>query len=456
MPILSPYLSCRLYSPASRHLLLESLQPPLPRNVLDTVLDFREVSSLESLFRVLNARSNLKQNSGQTRSVAEADLNCASYRRLLAENIDDTVEEQLLKLSSILKRIHRNKRPTVKQLENSHVIAHRVAPKYLRSVNLVDPKLTANEASSTNPEWQQMFGPFLKASKVDEPTDQTIFEGYEVSEIDYIDCPPYQKDVTQLISKKKGNFTSVLAKEKPDSHKKPAFRPKGCLVSSLHEHKSAVNQMVAYGASSFITCSDDGTLRIWDISGFANYAINRSKFLFKMEFKNGSPLNFKGLVCCGSYLVTYSSVGVIYVFQCSADSALSLVCSFKSGSGRNEKAQSVITSLTALNDNLFAVALTDSTIYVYDTRMLDTSNFFVPVLKLAIPPELRTITSLDGQEMALFAGTSLGHISTFDLRFNLQVNSFSDSTSRRIVRLVFASEGLYSSGKRGFGAFFFL
>lgn len=43
------------------------------------------------------------------------------------------------------------------------------------------------------------------------------------------------------------------------------WRPKGLLVAHLHEHKSAVNRIrVSDEHSLFATCSNDGTVKIWN------------------------------------------------------------------------------------------------------------------------------------------------------------------------------------------------
>uniref|UniRef100_A0A4W3GSF6 Phosphoinositide 3-kinase regulatory subunit 4 n=1 Tax=Callorhinchus milii TaxID=7868 RepID=A0A4W3GSF6_CALMI len=45
----------------------------------------------------------------------------------------------------------------------------------------------------------------------------------------------------------------------------PGWHPKGLLVAHLHEHKSAVNRIrVSDEHSIFATCSNDGTVKIWD------------------------------------------------------------------------------------------------------------------------------------------------------------------------------------------------
>uniref|UniRef100_A0A7M4EC10 Phosphoinositide 3-kinase regulatory subunit 4 n=1 Tax=Crocodylus porosus TaxID=8502 RepID=A0A7M4EC10_CROPO len=45
----------------------------------------------------------------------------------------------------------------------------------------------------------------------------------------------------------------------------PGWRPKGLLVAHLHEHKSAVNRIrVSDEHSIFATCSNDGTVKIWN------------------------------------------------------------------------------------------------------------------------------------------------------------------------------------------------
>lgn len=447
-PMLKPYLNRPVHSLSSRHLLYDALRKPLPRNVFDTVLDVFDYRSFESLIQVLTYRNQIRQ---RQKATSNREIDGTPYRRLLAENINDEMEEQLLKLSDLLRKIHRNRRnhQHKKTGECSNVIAQRHT-KLGRVVKLLE-STPQTESSSTisNQEWQHMFGPKHSQRLGLSESSNTVIEGYEAREVDfsYFECSPYSRDVRCMLMHKKDRFLPLKISEKCQQR---AIRPKGFLVSHLQEHKSSVNQMARFGESScFFTCSDDGTIRLWDLSGFENrYVINRSKYLFKMEFSNGSAINFKGLVCCGQNLVSYTSEGIVVVFECNPQTAvISHVCSFKAGSPHSSVSP-LVTSLTVLSETTFALSLTDSTVYVYDTRSLNSTHFFVPAFKVRVAPNQRTITAIAGNEVALFVGTSHGYVAAFDLRFQLKVNYFNHPTTARIARLALTPSGLYSSGKQ--------
>ena len=368
--MLAPYLKRKVHTLSNNLLLMDSLNRAVPRNVYDAVLEIMDYKSMESLFQVLTYRHQLRHRLPQSQSV---ETDSASYRRLLAENINDHIEEQMLKMYELVSKIHRNKRNyqmvNVKKpkIALSNVILLRHCQKFVRSIKLVNSfGLPDGITPKTNQEtWQHMFGPLSNNHLIEVISEsEAVSEGKEATEVNEInysfECPPYNRDVRHLIFHKKNTFSLMTS---PSETLSKPFKPKGYLVSHLHEHKSSVNQMTRYGgidSTHFLTCSDDGTIRLWDLSGFENrHVINRSKYLFKMEFSNGLPINFKGLVCCGVYLITYTNEGIVYVFEASNQSSLSLVCSFKAGSSRSS-IPLLITSLTALSRNIFAVALTDS------------------------------------------------------------------------------------------------
>ena len=473
-PLLRPYLSRPVYSLGSRHLLYDALRRPLPRNVFDTVVDVFDLRSVESFLQVLTYRDQLRRRLKPVSTGQEVDA--APYRRLLAENITDEMEEQLLRLSDLLLKIHRNRkcyqalRRNGAQCKAGSVIAQKHT-KLGRSVKLFEcTDEEDNSATASNQEWQHMFGPRGSEQGATlfgmSENGDAVVEGQEAREADfsYFECPPYGRDVKRLLMHKRDRFQPIRLSER--LHQRP-LRPRGFLVSHLQEHRSAVNQMARFGENNnssnsssssscqqlFFTASDDGTIRLWDLSGFENrYVINRSKYLFKMEFSNGAAINFRGLVCVGQqYLVSYTSEGIVVVFQCDAQSSgvISHVCSFKAGSPHSSVSP-LVTSLTALSETMFAVSLTDSTVFCYDIRSLDSAHFFVPAFKLRVNPNQRTITAIAGSEVALFAGTSHGYVATFDLRFQLKVNYFNHPSTARIARLALTTGGLYSAGKSFF------
>ncbi|KAI2805289.1 phosphoinositide-3-kinase, regulatory subunit 4 [Blomia tropicalis] len=440
IPMLTPYLSRHIHSLSSKHLLLESLKPRLPREVLDIVFSAKDDHVLQVLFEILRNKSS--------------GLNNAPYKRLCAENIDSYMEDQLLKLSDLFTKIYRNrKNRNQNRDECGSEIEYHNYDRLIRSIHLVDPLKdigTMGGSGTTNQEWQHMFGP---RSPNEESNDlPMISDAVEAKEIEVacFDCPPSRSHVRALMVHKKTGYTPSASLPQIGTFTMEDFRPRGLLVSHLNEHKASVNAIARYGTTScFFTCSDDGTIRIWDLANFENrHVINRSKYLFKMEFSNGSPINFKGVVCCGPYVITYTNDGIIYIFE-SQESCLRLVCNFKVGSSKSS-IPLLISSICTLSSNIFAVSLTNSIVYGYDVRNIHTRQFFVPIFKVALSPHHRTITSIDGNEVILFLATATGKIAGFDLRFKLNVIEFDQTSSSnqqtvRITKIKYSPEGLYTS-----------
>lgn len=437
LPMLTPFLHRNIHSLSNKYLVMDSLNPPIIRNVYDIVMETKDGQALDILFLILQNKISAISN--------------VPYKRLVGENITPYTEGQLLKLSDLLGKIHRNRRNYLANQNRedcSNVIDH-LNYKLFRSVNLWESSKEGTVTSSVgNQEWQHMFGPRTKHSG-ESASNETVVDAHEVKEVEYsyFDCPPCARDLKMLELHKKNSFNPCAVRPLV-FHSSGSFKPKGLLISHLYEHRASVNQLAKHNANCFISCSDDGTLRCWDLSSFENrHVINRSKFMFKMEFSNGNPIHFGGVVSCGHYIVTYAHDGSVYVFE-SNETSIIPVCNFKVGCSKSS-VPLFISSICALSDNMFAVSLTNSLIYGYDIRRIQSPNFFVPVFKVQTAPSQRTITSIDGCEIVLFAGTAGGYIAGFDLRFNLKVNSFSvnsnNQTPTRIAKVRYTPEGLYTS-----------
>ena len=436
-PMLTPYLNKNIFSLSNKYLVLGSLNLPLNRNVYQIVMETKDSKVLDMFFLILQNEKS-------------SDNNNVLYKRLLGENITQCAKSQLIKLSDLICKIYRNRRNYLanQNREYSTNVSEHNLFKFIRSTNLIDSSKDFTINSSTaNQEWQHMFGPRTK-DLMEKNGDTTTLNVNEVKETEYsyFDCPPYNQDVKMLISHKKSNFNSCsVSPSVIDSNIK--FRPNGHLISHLYEHRASVNQLAKYSSTCFLSCSDDGTLRCWDLSIFENSnVLNKSKYMFKMEYFNGAPIHFHGIISCGSYIVTFTNDCNIYVFVIK-ETSIDSVCNFKVGCDRGS-IPLFITSMCALSVNIFAVSLTNSIIYGYDIRNIQSKNFFIPIFKVCISPSQRTITSLDGSEIALFAGTACGYIAGFDLRFNLKVNSFKQKSPKsglRISRVKYTTEGLYTS-----------
>lgn len=467
-PLLSPYLASSITAYKNSYLLLGSLQRPITRDVYDSVFVAKDRKMLEAFFeRLKNPAKQIVLNNIYTRLVN-----------------DTTNRAKILRLQNAILKIDRNKRNLAANNNGSNrgepsnssddwnldeLVQHPGGFTFGRDIKCRCNRWLENSSEvlismSANHEWQQMFGLSVKsiqngpvgadislltsellmdASQKDETKEGTSGSKHE-KEIDKMcqTCPPCALDVRRMLLHKKktstspmstfggGGFTSV--------HQSHTLKPAGVLVAQIYEHKSAVNQMAAYKSSHFLTASDDGLIKLWDVGGIESRVMLRSKYTVD------GRANFRGIVNCGDNLITWTSKS-LHVFEV-VRSSISFLCSFNVGAFKTNVPLQ-ITSVAVLSDNVFAVSLSDSVMYGYDVRLFNTDNFFIPVFKLTLGPEHRTVTALNGNELMLCAGTANGYIAAFDLRFNLECNYFQHGHNQRVVALKFCSEGLYSSSK---------
>lgn len=72
------------------------------------------------------------------------------------------------------------------------------------------------------------------------------------------------------------------------------WRPKGTLVAHLAEHKAAVNQVcISPDHNFFVSCSDDGSVKIWDTARLEKNVTNRARMSYNSLGKLlGNPFVF--------------------------------------------------------------------------------------------------------------------------------------------------------------------
>lgn len=452
-----------------------SVEQPIPRPIYEAILMAKDQEVMISFFNLLEKKL----------SYPDYDISLLKhntiYKRLLADNMTPIIEQQLFALRDLFIKIYRNKRNYQAMIRDSETLTNFIHRKHYDMVRVHEVQLCQSNqfydqtgngdgdetASSANQEWLHMFGPNNNNNNVHKmdlmmsPSHQqqyaTIYTNrknesrlrpHEIKDFEllFYECPPYIRDIQLLEQHKKNNFipfTPVMAK-----YTSPMIRPMGYLVAHLYEHKSSVNQMTAISKTNmFVTCSDDGSIRLWDLCDDpSRYVISRSRFQFRLEFQNGSPVNFKGIVNCGPFIIAYSNDCQLHVFEIS-ESQLELTCAFKVGSLR-ASVPFLITSICTLSETMFALSLSDSWIYVYDTRYFYTPFFNVPVMKMSVPPSHRVITAIDGDPLALFAATALGFICGLDLRFQLKIFNvvYNSREPTRIAQLKHTPIGLFTSG----------
>ncbi|CAJ0749231.1 3875_t:CDS:10, partial [Entrophospora sp. SA101] len=207
------------------------------------------------------------------------------------------------------------------------------------------------------------------------------------------------------------------------------------LVAHITEHKASINQIRVSPDHNFVaTCSDDGTVRIWDCGRFITFNC-RSRITHIQ----------KGKVKCMTFIDRTHSIasasdnGSIHIFR--------VECFTGSTPLKYGKAQ--IIRKTQLNGEVgeYAVAMehyesgTDS-ILLYATSKgnicgLDLRTMEV-VWTFTNPRSYGVITAmvLDKKFRWLLTGTSRGILTLWDLRFRIQLRSWTHPSKSRISRLL--------------------
>ncbi|KAF9102549.1 Serine/threonine-protein kinase [Mortierella sp. GBA35] len=209
------------------------------------------------------------------------------------------------------------------------------------------------------------------------------------------------------------------------------WRPKGVLVAHLAEHKAAVNQIcVSPDHNFFVSCSDDGSVKIWDTARLEKNVTNRARMSYN---------SIGGKVTCMSFIENTHSVaaasdnGSIHVFRVHYIS-----------SGKYGKCETV-RKITLNNE--YAVTMehyhTESqSLLVYATNR---GNIYAlelgtmrPAWQLSnnISHGVITAMVIDRRKSWLLVGTNKGVLTLWDLRFMISIRSWVHPTKSRISRLV--------------------
>nr|CAG8541391.1 2408_t:CDS:10 [Entrophospora candida] len=207
------------------------------------------------------------------------------------------------------------------------------------------------------------------------------------------------------------------------------------LVAHITEHKASINQIRVSPDHNFVaTCSDDGTVRIWDCGRFITFNC-RSRITHIQ----------KGKVKCMTFIDRTHSIasasdnGSIHIFR--------VECFTGSTPLKYGKAQ--IISKTQLNGEVgeYAVAMehyesgTDS-ILLYATSKGNICGLDLRTMEIVWtftnPRSYGVITAmvLDKKFRWLLTGTSRGILTLWDLRFRIQLRSWTHPSKSRISKLL--------------------
>ncbi|XP_069504836.1 phosphoinositide 3-kinase regulatory subunit 4 [Ambystoma mexicanum] len=215
----------------------------------------------------------------------------------------------------------------------------------------------------------------------------------------------------------------------------PGWRPKGLLVAHLHEHKSPVNRIrVSDEHSIFATCSNDGTVKIWNGQKMeGKTTTTRAILTYSRIGGHIKTLTF----CQGShYLAVASDNGAIQLLgiESTKPPKSPKIHSMQSRT-LDPKEDGCVVDMHHFNSgsqSVLAYATVNGSLVGWDLR--SSSNAWM--LKHDLRLGLITSFAVDIHQCWLCIGTSSGTMACWDMRFQLPISSHCHPARARIRRLL--------------------
>uniref|UniRef100_A0A8C1SZ34 non-specific serine/threonine protein kinase n=1 Tax=Cyprinus carpio TaxID=7962 RepID=A0A8C1SZ34_CYPCA len=351
-----------------------------------------------------------------------------------------------------------------------------------RQVDLIKPKQEfedkrarkhTKQDSNLNEEWKSMFGsldpptphrlftslmfhpqprstaePTIPESGAMQPRKTTALPTVQVVQ-SVTGASTYQRRITtckaelqQLVQQKREQCNAErMTKQMMESAEweskppPPGWHPKGLLVAHLHEHKSAVNRIrVSDEHSIFATCSNDGTVKIWDSQKMeGKTTTTRSVLTYSRIGGHVKTLTF----CQGShYLAVASDNGSIQLLAVEANkppkSPKVQPCQTRFLDPKDEGCAVDVHHFNPGAQTVLAYATVNGFLVGWDLR----SNTNAWTLRHDLRLGLITSFAVDMHQCWLCVGTSNGTMACWDMRFQLPISSHSHPARARIRRLL--------------------
>ncbi|RKP23661.1 armadillo-type protein [Syncephalis pseudoplumigaleata] len=308
-PIIRPMLANDITELDQTHL-MAALKPPLSRALFDLALTWAGKSK---------SFANVIGQSGNVDRVVNSHL--TQPTRQLAE--DDQYMEKLQHMGMTVddeKKLHRMRKYITKLVESKQNIADMEAGQPV-SVFLRNVGVTARTTFLTSP-WEANPSEDKAAKLVclDESTETLSPKVEAKTSVNNTNAEaklemPLQESLADTIS------VMELTLEEPPSNPvdDPSLLdttkslPPGALVAHLTEHTAAVNQVcLAPDHAFFATCSDDGTVKIWDCSRLGRHFDNTSRSTY---YELEGPVKCMTFIEGRHCIAAAASNGAIHVFR---------------------------------------------------------------------------------------------------------------------------------------------
>ncbi|XP_066297190.1 phosphoinositide 3-kinase regulatory subunit 4-like [Branchiostoma lanceolatum] len=208
------------------------------------------------------------------------------------------------------------------------------------------------------------------------------------------------------------------------------WRPKGQLVAHLHEHKAAVNRIsVSHDHQFFSTCSNDGTVKIWDCQRMEGKGVtNRSRVTYTRQGGQIKCLTF----CQSSHSVASASDnGSIQVIRVEPGTPRISILHSRELDLQEEGCVVDMNHFDTGSQSILVYATVHGNLVGWDLRAPGEA------WKLKNDPKFGLITSfaVDHKQCWLGVGTSSGTHVCWDLRFQLPISTVNHPTGARVRKL---------------------
>ncbi|KAJ3165023.1 Serine/threonine-protein kinase [Irineochytrium annulatum] len=233
-----------------------------------------------------------------------------------------------------------------------------------------------------------------------------------------------------------------------------SWKPEGILAAHLTEHRGPINQIeLSPDHNFFASCSDDGTVKIWDCQRLEKQVTNRARLTYAQQ--GGKILSVA--FCESSHSVaSVSDNGTIHVCRVEY-----LGSSVPNSAPKYNGIHVIRTSrVSDLDERDHAITVghyqqdTES-ILVYGTANGKLCGLDLRSMRLAwsfdAPPQHGVISSFtsDRGHSWILTGTHRGVMSLWDIRFGLCVKTWAHPSRSRINRIVAAGTGAGGHGPGG-------
>lgn len=225
----------------------------------------------------------------------------------------------------------------------------------------------------------------------------------------------------------------------------PKWEPSGVLASQFSEHQSAVNKIeVSPDHSFFLSCSDDGTIKIWDCLRLEKNVINRSIHTYKC-----GPTKVK-FICfmenSYTFAASYTNGTVEFIrIEVTLAKGASQVrfkkfVSIRKFSLQQDEYATFMKHIKTADASMLVIVTTKSRVIGFDVGTLEETL----VLKCPVSHGIPMCFVVDNEKNWLLLGTSLGVLDLFDLGFMILVKTwtFENPAPIRSLQIAPKSQGV--------------